>query len=38
MLQKFTKESICVLSHTLSLIILISVTIRERITFMFAFY
>jgi hypothetical protein len=28
MLQKFTKESFCVLSHTLSLIILISVTIR----------
>ena len=38
MLQKFTKESICVLSYTLSLIIHISVTIRERITFMFAFY
>jgi len=38
MLQKSTKESICVLSHTLSLNVLISVTIREMIICMFAFY
>jgi len=38
MLQKSTKESICVLSHTLPLNVLISVTIREMIICMFAFY